>query len=182
MSINSDISLSPRDPERATAKQPFSPNSVNKRARISGATEVPSVCPYCAVGCGQLVYTKGGKIIDIEGNPESPINGGTLCPKGANTFQLNVNPHRITHVLYRAPFSKYWERRTLDWAMERIARLTMEAREDGFVESRDGKVLNHVTNMFSLGGATMDIEENYLIKKLFNGGLGIVPIENQARI
>ena len=145
-------------------------------------TVVKSICPYCAVGCGQLVYTKGGKVIDIEGNPESPINAGTLCPKGANTFQLNVNPHRITHVLYRAPFSKYWERRPLDWAMERIAQLTMEAREEGFVESRDGKTLNHVTNMFSLGGATMDIEENYLIKKLFNGGLGIIPIENQARI
>ncbi len=162
--------------------QPFSLNSIQKSARIKGATEVASVCPYCAVGCGQLVYVKGGKIIDIEGNPESPINAGTLCPKGANTFQLNVNPHRVTHVLYRAPFSRYWERRSLDWAMDRIAHLTREAREEGFVESRDGKVLNHVTNMFSLGGATMDIEENYLIKKLFNGGLGILPIENQARI
>ena len=182
MSNTSNGRIAPRDPERATKNQPFSLNSVNKRARIAGATEVPSVCPYCAVGCGQLVYTKGGKVIDIEGNPESPINAGTLCPKGANTFQLNVNPHRITHVLYRAPFSKYWERRPLDWAMERIAQLTMEAREEGFVESRDGKTLNHVTNMFSLGGATMDIEENYLIKKLLNGGLGIVSIENQARI
>lgn len=171
-----------RDPERATENQPFSLNSVNKMARIKGATEVPSVCPYCAVGCGQLVYVKGGKIIDIEGNPESPINGGTLCPKGANTFQLNVNPHRITHVLHRAPFSDRWERRPLDWAMDRIAQLTMEAREEGFVESRDGKTLNHVTNMVSLGGATMDNEENYLIKKLLNGGLGVVAIENQARI
>ncbi len=182
MSINGKSPVSPRDPERATENQPFSPNTISKRARIAGATETPSVCPYCAVGCGQLIYTKGGKIIDIEGNPQSPINGGTLCPKGANTFQLNVNPHRITHVLYRAPFSDHWERRSLDWAMDRIAHLTMEAREDGFVESRDDKVVNHVTNMFSLGGATMDIEENYLIKKLFNGGLGIVPIENQARI
>jgi formate dehydrogenase major subunit len=180
--VSSSKGVSVRDPERATENQPFSPNSVNKKARITGATAVPSVCPYCAVGCSQLVYIKGGKIIDIEGNPESPINAGTLCPKGANTFQLNVNPHRITHVLYRAPFSKYWERRSLDWAMDRIAHLTMEAREEGFVESRDGKVLNHVTNMFSLGGATMDNEENYLIKKLFNGGLGIIPIENQARI
>lgn len=171
-----------RDPERATENQPFSQNSVEKSARIKGATEVPSVCPYCAVGCGQLIYVKGGKIIDIEGNPESPINGGTLCPKGANTFQLNVNPHRITHVLYRAAYSDHWERRPLEWAMDRIARLTTEAREQGFVESRDGKTLNHVTNMISLGGATMDNEENYLIKKLFNGGLGIVSIENQARI
>ncbi len=182
MSTRSSRTWPARDPERAVENQPFSLNSIQKSARIKGATEVASVCPYCAVGCGQLVYVKGGKIIDIEGNPESPINAGTLCPKGANTFQLNVNPHRVTHVLYRAPFSRYWERRSLDWAMDRIAHLTREAREEGFVESRDGKVLNHVTNMFSLGGATMDIEENYLIKKLFNGGLGILPIENQARI
>ena len=182
MSMKSTSSVPPRDSERATENQPFSPNSVNKMSRIKGATEVPSVCPYCAVGCGQMIYVKGGKIIDIEGNPESPINAGTLCPKGANTFQLNVNPHRITHVLYRAPFSTYWERRSLDWAMDRIAHLTMEAREEGFVENRDGHLLNHVTNMMSLGGATMDNEENYLIKKLFNGGLGVVPIENQARI
>jgi formate dehydrogenase major subunit len=175
-------SIPSRDPERATQNQPFSINSVNKQSRIMGATEVHSVCPYCAVGCSQLVYVKGGKIIDIEGNPESPINNGTLCPKGANTFQLNVNPHRIKQVMYRAPYSERWEVRSLDWAMDRIAQLTMEAREEGFVEERDGMPVNHVTNIMSLGGATMDNEENYLIKKLFNGGLGIIPIENQARI
>jgi formate dehydrogenase major subunit len=173
---------SARDPERATRNQPFSIDSVNKVARIQGATEVKSVCPYCAVGCSQNVYVKGGEIIDIEGNPDSPINGGTLCPKGSNTFQLNINPHRIKHVMYRAPYSDRWEQKPLDWAMERIAQLTKETREEGFVEERDGKVLNHVTNMMSLGGATMDIEENYLIKKFFGGGLGIVAIENQARI
>jgi len=172
----------PRDSERATENQPFSMNSVNKHSRIKGATEVHSVCPYCAVGCSQLVYVKGGKVIDIEGNPESPINGGTLCPKGSNTFQLSVNPHRIQKVMYRAPYSDHWEFRSLDWAMDRIAHLTKEAREEGFVEEHDGIPVNHVTNIFSLGGATMDIEENYLIKKLFNGGLGIIPIENQARI
>jgi formate dehydrogenase major subunit len=171
-----------RDSERATANQPFSNNSVDKHSRIKGATEVHSVCPYCAVGCSQLVYLKGGKIIDIEGNPESPINAGTLCPKGANTFQLTINPHRITKVLYRAPYSDHWEHRSLDWAMDRIANLTKEAREEGFVEELDGMPVNHMTNVFSLGGATMDIEENYLIKKLFNGGLGMIPIENQARI
>jgi len=175
-------SLSASDPERATKNQPFSINSVDKHSRIKDATEVHSVCPYCAVGCSQLVYLKGGKIIDIEGNPESPINNGTLCPKGANTFQLTVNPHRITNVKYRAPYSDRWESRSLEWAMDRIARLTMDAREEGFLEKRDGMQVNHVTNIFSLGGATMDNEENYLIKKLFNGGLGIIPIENQARI
>src|ERR1700753_3817021 len=176
------VNLPVRDAERATQNQPFSANSVEKHSRIQGATKVHSVCPYCAVGCSQLVYLKGGTIIDIEGNPESPINNGTLCPKGANTFQLGTNPHRVKNVMYRAPYSDHWESRSLEWAMDRIAHLTMEAREEGFVEERDGIQVNHVTNIFSLGGATMDIEENYLIKKLFNGGLGIVPIENQARI
>jgi formate dehydrogenase major subunit len=180
--MNKKLKTSGRVPERATANQPFSPNSVNKIARIKGATEVHSVCPYCAVGCSQLIYVKGGKIIDIEGNPNSPINGGKLCPKGANTFQLSVNPHRVQHVMYRAPYSDKWERRPLDWAMDRIAQLTKDTREKGFVETRDDTVLNHVTNICSLGGATMDNEENYLIKKLLNGGLGIIPIENQARI
>ena len=172
----------PRGPERAVSNQPFSPNSVNKMSRTRGADKVHSICPYCAVGCSQLIYVKGGKIIDIEGNPESPINGGTLCPKGANAFQLAENPHRIKHVMYRAPYSDKWEQKPLDWAMERIAQLTRDAREEGFVEARDGSTLNHVANLFSLGGATMDNEENYLIKKLLGGGLGIVAIENQARI
>jgi len=171
-----------RDSERAVENQPFSANTVNKVARIKGATEVKSVCPYCAVGCSQNVYVKGGQIIDIEGNPDSPINGGTLCPKGSNAFQLGTNPHRIKKVLYRAPYSSQWEQRPLDWAMERIAQLTYEAREEGFVEEKEGKKLNHMTNVMSLGGATMDNEENYLIKKFFGGGLGMVAIENQARI
>jgi formate dehydrogenase major subunit len=163
-------------------RQPFSPESIQKTARIRGATEVHSICPYCAVGCSQLVYVKEGTIIDIEGDPSSPINAGKLCPKGANTFQLSTNPHRVKHVMYRAPYSDKWEQRPLAWAMDRIAELTKEAREEGFVEERDGKQLNHVTNVMSLGGATMDNEENYFIKKLLGGGLGIVPIENQARI
>ena len=171
-----------REAERATENQPFSQTTVDKVARIKGATEVHSVCPYCAVGCSQLIYTKGGKMIDIEGNPESPINNGTLCPRGSNTFQLGVNPHRIKHVMYRAPYSNKWEQKPLDWAMERIAQLTKEAREEGFIEERDGTTLNHMTNVMSLGGATMDNEENYLIKKMLGGGLGMVAIENQARI
>jgi len=162
--------------------QPFSPNSINKAPRTRNATVVPSVCPYCAVGCGQLIYVKGGKVIDIEGNPESPINEGTLCPKGSNTFQLSVNPHRITRVLYRAPYSEEWEERPLEWAMDRIAQRVKETRDADFIGERDGNVLNHVNTIASLGGATLDNEENYLIKKLLNGGLGIVPIENQARI
>ena len=169
--------------ERSVERQPFSPNSVNKGPRTRGATEVTSVCPYCAVGCSQKVYVKGGKIIDIEGNYDSPINEGTLCPKGANTFQLTVNPHRIKKVLYRAPFSDHWEERPLDWAMRRIAERMKETRDADFVEKKkDGPVVNHLTTVACLGGATMDNEENYLIKKLFGGGLGVVSIENQARI
>jgi formate dehydrogenase major subunit len=128
------------------------------------------------------VYIKDGAVIDIEGNPESPINEGTLCPKGANTYQLVNNPHRIKKALYRAPYSSQWEERPLDWVMDRIAQRVKETRDADFVEERDGTVLNHVTTIASLGGATMDNEENYLIKKLLNGGLGVLAIENQARI
>src|ERR1041385_3750057 len=110
--------LQPRRTNGSHSIQPFSRNSVEKHARIRDAVAVPSVCPYCAVGCSQLVHVKKGKIINIEGNPESPINEGTLCPKGANTFQLTINPHRIKHVLYRAPYSDHWEQRPLDWAMD----------------------------------------------------------------
>ena len=166
----------------AVKGQPLSPATLAKAPRIRGAVGVESVCPYCAVGCGQMVYVKGGKIIDIEGNYESPISEGTLCPKGANTFQLTINPHRVKKVLYRAPFSDRWEERPLDWAMDRIAERVKETRDRDFVEQTDGKAVNNLPTVMSLGGATMDNEENYLIKKLFNGGLGIVAIENQARI
>src|SRR6478609_6938482 len=124
--------------------QPFSEMSVNKHSRLRGATAVNSVCPYCAVGCAQKVYVKNGQIIDIEGDERSPINQGTLCPKGSNTFQLTVNPHRQKKVLYRAPYSDHWEIKTLDWAMERIAQLTKETREATFIErDEQGDILNH---------------------------------------
>ena len=169
----------PPDPRH----EPFSPQTAAKASRLRGATVTESVCPYCAVGCGQLIYTKAGTLIDIEGNPRSPINEGTLCPKGANAFQLAVNPHRVTHVLYRAPFSDRWEQKPLAWAMEQIAQRVKAARDADFTErNEEGRLLNSVRTIGSLGGATLDNEENYLIKKLFSGGLGIVSIENQARI
>jgi len=175
-------SSSPRE-KRAVAHQPISPTSVEKGPRTRGAVAVSSVCPYCAVGCGQKIYVKEGQIIDIEGNYDSPINEGTLCPKGANTFQLTVNPHRQKKVLYRAPFSDHWEERPLEWALARVAQKVKETRDKDFIEKKeDGTRVDHVTTIASLGGATMDNEENYLIKKLFGGGLGIVSIENQARI
>jgi len=165
------------------AREPFSRQTLAKTSRLRGAAVSESVCPYCAVGCGQLIYTKAGKLIDIEGDPRSPINEGTLCPKGADAFQLAVNPHRITHVLYRAPFSDHWERKPLDWALDQIARRVRETRDADFAERNEkGQRIHSVRSIGSLGGATLEIEENYLIKKLFGGGLGVVAIENQARI
>ncbi len=163
--------------------QPFSAESVNKAPRIRGAQVVKSVCPYCAVGCGLNVYVKDGQVLDIEGNPDSPINHGTLCPKGSATFQYTVNASRLTSVLYRAPYSTAWQQVSLDWAMEQIAQRVKQTRDETFVTHLpDGREVNHTLGIASLGGATLDVEENYLIKKLFNGGLGIVSIENQARI
>ena len=164
-------------------QQPFSPQTAAKGSRLRGATAVDGICPYCAVGCGQIIYTKAGKLIDIEGDPRSPINEGTLCPKGANAFQLAVNAHRVTHVMYRAPYADKWERKPLDWALDRIAEKIKAARDADFVQTDDqGRRLNALKSVGTLGGATLDVEENYLMKKLFGGGLGIVSIENQARI
>ncbi len=163
--------------------QPFSMESREMAPRIRDAKVVHSVCPYCAVGCGLNVYVKDGRVIDIEGNPDSPINHGTLCPKGAATFQYTVNPNRLTQVLHRAPFSDHWEVKSLDWALEQIAQRIKQTRDETFVERLpDGQEVNHTLGIASLGGATLDVEENYLMKKLFSGGLGIVSIENQARI
>jgi formate dehydrogenase major subunit len=178
------ISLPFLDSEKATRPpQPFSSQTLRKHSRLRGATVSHSVCPYCAVGCGTTIYTKDGEVIDIEGNPDSPINEGCLCPKGANIFQLSMNPHLEKRVMYRAPYSDHWEYKSLDWAMEQIALRVKETREEGYkAKGADGATLNHVVNMGTLGGAALDNEENYLIKKLFCGGLGVVSIENQARI
>lgn len=164
------------------------PNPISERTRateprVRGASASISVCPYCAVGCSQVVYTKDGRVIDIEGNYESPINGGTLCPKGSATFGYLHNPQRLTKVKYRAPYSDHWEERPLDWAMERIAQLVKSTRDATFEEKDDrGTVVNRTLAIGHLGGATLDNEENYLIKKLWTAGLGIVAVENQARI
>ena len=174
---------SPRGSVPQRPPQPFSQNTLEKHARVRGATVTESVCPYCAVGCSTHVYTKGGTVIDIEGNPNSPINEGTLCPKGANIFQLHHNPHRVRRVLWRAPHSDRWEVKPLEWAMDRVARLVKQTRDEGYRgHDGQGRYVNHVTNMGCLGGATLDNEENYLIKKFFGGALGLVSIENQARI
>jgi formate dehydrogenase major subunit len=163
----------------------------SRQLKIAGARVVPSVCPYCAVGCGQLVHVRAGKIINIEGNPESPINEGTLCPKGAATFQLVVNPLRATKVWHRAPGATDWDKtKTLDWAMDRIAHLVKQTRDETFQETWPAgaavglattKRVNHTLKIASLGGATMDNEWNYVQCKLMRA-LGVVFLENQARI
>jgi formate dehydrogenase major subunit len=165
------------------APNPISRRTSEARSRLRGATASVSVCPYCAVGCSQIVYVKDGRVIDIEGNYESPINGGTLCPKGAATFGLLNSPLRVTTVKYRAPYSDHWEERPLAWAVERIAQLVKETRDANY-EATDasGAAVNRTLAVAHLGGATLDNEENYLIKKLFTAGLGIVAVENQARI
>jgi formate dehydrogenase major subunit len=165
------------DAARSTASRELRP-------RLEQADRVgTSICPFCAVGCAQLIYAKNGKPIHIEGDPRSPVNRGTLCPKGAGTLGTMLSPKRVNHVLYRAPYADHWEPRPLSWAMERIAQRVKQTRDDTFVTHLpDGKLVNHTVGIGSLGGATMDNEENYLIKKLFGGGLGMVNIENQARI
>jgi formate dehydrogenase major subunit len=144
------------------------------------ATE--SVCPYCAVGCAQVVYERDGQLVDIEGNPRSPINEGTLCPKGSASRQLVEQPGRVTKVRYRRPGGTEWEDLELERAMDMIAARVIEARESGWQDTdEDGRRVDRTLGFAHLGGATLDNEENYLIKKLFTA-MGAVQIENQARI
>jgi formate dehydrogenase major subunit len=150
--------------------------------RIKHAKAIPSVCPYCSVGCATLVNTVEGKIVNIEGDPRSPHNEGALCPKGAAIYQLHVNPNRPTKVLHRAPGATQWEVWDLDRAVSRVAELVRTTRDETFVERlENGKLVNATTAIFSLGGATLDNEWNHIQQKLLRG-LGIVAIENQARI
>src|ERR671917_68887 len=151
-------------------------------ARIAGLKATESVCPYCAVGCGQVVYTRDGELVDIEGNPRSPINQGTLCPKGAASRQLVQQPGRLDKVLYRRPHGTEWEELELEEAMDMVAERVIAAREDHWQEhDEQGRRVDRTLGFAHLGGATLDNEENYLIKKLFTA-LGAVQIENQARI
>jgi formate dehydrogenase major subunit len=162
-----------------------------QKVPIKTGKQVPSVCPYCSVGCAQIVMVSdAGKIIDIQGHPDSPINQGTLCPKGAATYQFVNNDLRWIKVKYRAPGSDHWEDKPLDWAMDRIAELTKKTRDAHFNDYQDmpdgkgGTIKKRVMNTYalaSLGGATMDNEWNYAQQKLMHA-LGVVYVENQARI
>jgi formate dehydrogenase major subunit len=180
--------LSARDPS-GLGMTAASERSRTLEPRTATADRVArSVCPYCAVGCGQLVYVKDEKIIDIEGDPDSPVSQGCLCPKGAATFQLVTGSHRIEHVLYRRPGGREWERIPLEQAMEMVAQRVKKTRDETWQERLDdpgvensGKPVRRTLGIAHLGGATLDNEENYLLKKLYSA-LGIVQVENQARI
>jgi len=165
-----------------TGREAMSARTESLRPKNEGAAVARSVCPYCAVGCGQLIYHRDGKLISIEGDPASPISNGHLCPKGAATYQLLTHEGRATRVKYRAPRSKEWTEIPLEKAMDMVAERVWQTRERTFAETRDGKPLMQCTGIAHLGGATLDNEENYLIKKLFTAGLGMVCISNQARI
>jgi formate dehydrogenase major subunit len=165
-----------------TGVEAMSDQTRNLKARIQGTEVARSVCPYCAVGCGQLIHHKDGKLVSIEGDPASPISRGHLCPKGSASFELLTHSNRLTQVKYRKPHSKEWETLDLETAMDMVADRVWESREKSFEETRDGHALMQTTAISHLGGATLDNEENYLIKKLFAAGLGMVCVSNQARI
>ena len=152
-------------------------------ARTAGADRVvDSVCPYCAVGCGQKIYVKDEEIISIEGDPDSPISRGRLCPKGSATRSMTQSPLRQYKAKYRRPFGTAWEEIDLDQALDMIADRIIKTRRETWEETNaEGHHLNRTLGIASLGGATLDNEENYLMKKLYTG-LGIVQVENQARI
>lgn len=160
-----------------------SERSRSLRARTATADSVArSVCPYCAVGCGQKVFVKDGEVVQIEGDPDSPVSRGRLCPKGSASKSLVTSDRRERKVLYRRPYARDWEELDLGTAMEMIADRVLAAREQTWEDSDDrGRPLNRTLGFASLGGATLDNEENYLIKKLFTA-LGALQIENQARI
>ena len=166
-----------RDRTDGTGPEAMSARTLMLQPKTEQAKVARSICPYCAVGCGQLVYHRDGKVVAIEGDPESPISRGALCPKGSASHELVTHAGRSTRVKYRAPRSRAWQEMPLEEATELVARRMWESRNRTFDERE-----MHTTGIAHLGGATLDIEENYLIKKLFTAGLGMVCLSNQARI
>ncbi len=160
----------------------MSPRSRDLRPRTEDADEVvKSICPFCAVGCGQNVFVKDGAITQIEGDPDSPISRGRLCPKGSASKELVTGPQRELRVRYRRPFGTHWEDLDLDTALDMIADRVIASRKQFWAWEHEGKRVRRTTGVASLGGATLDNEENYLMKKLYTA-LGAVEVENQARI
>lgn len=149
--------------------------------RTAAARTVKSICPFCAVGCGQDVFVADGKVVQIEGDPDSPVSRGRLCPKGSASLQLVTNPGRLQRVLHRRPYATDWEELELDEAMDLVADRVIETRNRTWEWDSEGKRTRRTMGLASLGGATLDNEENYLMKKLYTA-LGVVQVENQARI
>ncbi len=166
-----------------TGPEAYSEQTRNLETKHAGAEATPTICPYCGVGCGQLAFHKDGKLISIEGDPLSPISRGRLCPKGADNFELHTHPGRQKKVLHRAPYSRHWQEMDLEQAMDMVGERLWDSRERTFQEqAENGDTLMQTKAIAHLGGATLDIEENYVIKKLFTAGLGMVCLSNQARI
>lgn len=165
-----------------TGQEAMTARTHDLKPKTHGAEAARSICPYCGVGCGQVVYHKKGELVSIEGDPQSPISRGHLCPKGADTYELHTHPARLKTVKYRAPYSRTWQEIELSKAMDMVAERVWRTRERTFQETRENQTLMQTTGMAHLGGATLDVEENYLIKKLFTAGLGMVCLSNQARI
>ena len=161
-----------------------------RELKIARTTETRSTCPYCSVSCGVIIHTLGDRsrnvkptVVHVEGDPDHPINQGTLCPKGITLKQNIVNDRRLTKVMYRAPKSTVWEEKSWDFAIDRIARLVKDTRDARLVEKDDrGRTLNALTALGVIGGCTDTNEVNYLLVKAFRAGLGVVPIEQQSRI
>ena len=149
--------------------------------KTRGATDTTTVCPFCGVGCGQVVSARDGTVINIEGDPGHPISEGTLCSKGAAAIQVVNNPRRLQKVLYRAPHGNAWEEKTWDWALERIAARVKETRDSSFMTKVDGNTVNRTEAIACLGGSALDNEEAYLLVKLMRA-LGLVYVEHQARL
>ena len=153
-----------------------------KCTRLRGAKAGGAVCEYCAVGCSQLAFYKDGVLIDVEGDPRSPVNEGRQCPKGATSSALTESPYRITRPMYRAPGAAEWKEVSVDWILDEIAKRIWDARARGFVEKdANGLTINQTPNMGFVGGSANDNEECYLFRKLMTGGLGMLPVENTAR-
>jgi formate dehydrogenase major subunit len=161
-----------------------------RELKIERTTQTRSTCPYCAVSCGVIIHTLGDQsrnvkatVVHVEGDPDHPINQGTLCPKGITLKQNIVNDRRLTKVRYRAPGSDHWEEKSWDWALDRIAHLMKETRDSKLIEKDDkGRTVNALTAVGVIGGCTDTNEINYLIVKAFRAGMGVIPIEQQARI
>ena len=160
------------------ALKPIEARASGTYLRIRYAKQSTTICPYCGCGCGLIVSARGGKIINTEGDPDHPVNQGSLCSKGSALYQVANNDRRLTHVLYRAPHSGHWERKTWDWAINRITQLVKKTRDKALGDGSKGP---RVDSIAALGGASLDNEECYLYSKLMRA-LGVVYIEHQARI